>query len=178
MIIKKDSKIVKAKGEMRFLALKDKKESNYEECMTFECEDEEYAMAVRDFKKFFKRKRKKQTGLAISMIEAEYVSARKARQQAIWMKQALFDYDIQFYDVSIKCDDKGAIDLSINPVQHSWTKHIKIRHHFLRDNVQKGHISIEKVSSIDNITDILTKPLKRESFNYIRLGLGTMEHIP
>ncbi|GJX76657.1 hypothetical protein Tco_0323468 [Tanacetum coccineum] len=71
-----------------------------------------------------------------------------------------------------------AIDLSKNPVQHSRTKHIEIRHHFLRDNVQKGHISIEKVPSVDNIADILTKPLKRESFNYLRLGLGMMEHIP
>ncbi|GJW30527.1 retrovirus-related pol polyprotein from transposon TNT 1-94 [Tanacetum coccineum] len=48
----------------------------------------------------------------------------------------------------------------------------------ISDNVQKGHISIEKVSSADNIADILTKPLKRESFNYLRLGLGMMEHIP
>ncbi|GKF14003.1 hypothetical protein Tco_0055465 [Tanacetum coccineum] len=63
-------------------------------------------------------------------------------------------------------------------LQHSQTKHIEIRHHFLRDNVQKGHISIEKVSYVDNIADILTKPLKRESFNYLRLGLGMMEHIP
>ncbi|GKA76573.1 hypothetical protein Tco_0783034 [Tanacetum coccineum] len=93
---------------------------------------------------------KKQTALAISTTEAEYVSAGKA------------------------C----AIDLRKNPVQHSSTKHIEIRHHFLRDNVQKGHISIEKVPSVDNIADILTKPLKRESFNYLRLGLGMMEHIP
>ncbi|GJR59551.1 retrovirus-related pol polyprotein from transposon TNT 1-94 [Tanacetum coccineum] len=117
---------------------------------------------------------KKQTALAISTTEAEYVSAKKACQQALWMKQALIDYD----DVPIMCDNKGAIDLSKNPVQHSRTKHIEIRHHFLRDNVQKGHISIEKVSSVDNIADILTKPLKRESFNYLRLGLGMMEHIP
>ncbi|GJU63532.1 hypothetical protein Tco_1245367 [Tanacetum coccineum] len=117
---------------------------------------------------------KKQTALAISTTEAEYVSAEKACQQALWMKQALIDYD----DVPIMCDNKGAIDLSKNPVQHSRTKHIKIRHHFLRDNVQKGHISIEKVSSVDNIADILTKPLKHESFNYLRLGLGMMEHIP
>ncbi|GJR16961.1 retrovirus-related pol polyprotein from transposon TNT 1-94 [Tanacetum coccineum] len=46
------------------------------------------------------------------------------------------------------------------------------------DNVQKGHISIEKVPSVDNIADILTKPLKREAFNYLHLGLGMMEHIP
>ncbi|GJY53258.1 retrovirus-related pol polyprotein from transposon TNT 1-94 [Tanacetum coccineum] len=101
----------------------------------------------------------------------------KRSQQALWMKQALIDYDIRLNDVPIMCDNKGAIDLSKNLMQHSRTKHIEIRHHFLRDNVQKGHISIEKVSSVDNITDILTKPLKHESFNYLRLGLGMMEHI-
>ncbi|GJU95319.1 hypothetical protein Tco_1320075 [Tanacetum coccineum] len=121
---------------------------------------------------------KKQTALAISTTEAEYVSVEKACQQALWMKQALIDYDIRLDDVPIMCDNKGEINISKNPVQHSRTKHIKIRHHFLRDNVQKGHISIEKVSSINNIVDILTKPLKRESVNYLHLGLGMMEHIP
>ncbi|GJR52064.1 zf-CCHC domain-containing protein [Tanacetum coccineum] len=56
MIIKKDSEIVKAKGERKSLALKTKKESSDEECSTSRSEDEEYAMAVRDFKKFFKRR--------------------------------------------------------------------------------------------------------------------------
>nr|GEV98646.1 retrotransposon protein, putative, unclassified [Tanacetum cinerariifolium] len=66
-------------------------------------------------------------------------------------------------------DNKGAIDLSKNPVQHSRTKHIEICHYFLRDNVQKGNISIENVSSKHNIANILTKPLKRDPFNYLRL---------
>nr|GEY96093.1 transposase, Ptta/En/Spm, transposase, Tnp1/En/Spm-like protein [Tanacetum cinerariifolium] len=56
MIIKKDSEIVKAKGERRSLSLKAKKESSDEECLTSRSEDEEYAMAVRGFKKFFKRR--------------------------------------------------------------------------------------------------------------------------
>ncbi|GJV79138.1 hypothetical protein Tco_1515008, partial [Tanacetum coccineum] len=56
MIIKKDSEIVKAKGERRSLALKAKKESSDEECSTSRSEDEEYVMVVRDFKKFFKRR--------------------------------------------------------------------------------------------------------------------------
>ncbi|GJX36495.1 retrovirus-related pol polyprotein from transposon TNT 1-94 [Tanacetum coccineum] len=120
----------------------------------------------------------KQTTLAISTTKVEYVSAEKTCQQALWMKQALIDYDIRLNDVLILCDSKGVIDLSKNPVQHSRTKHIEIRHHFLCDNVQKGHISIEKFSSVDNIADILTKPLKRESFNYLHLGLGMIEHIP
>ncbi|GJX68790.1 retrovirus-related pol polyprotein from transposon TNT 1-94 [Tanacetum coccineum] len=118
---------------------------------------------------------KKQTALAISTTEAEYVSISKACQQALWMKQALVDYDIKLYDIPVLGKDKGAIDLSKNPILHSRTKHIEIRHRFIRDNVQKGNISIEKVSFEDNIADILTKPLKREPFNLLRLGLGLME---
>ncbi|GKC97827.1 copia protein [Tanacetum coccineum] len=118
-----------------------------------------------------------QTALAISTTEAEYVIVEKACQQALWMKQALVDYGISLDDIPIMCDNKGAIDLSKNLVQHSRTKHIEIRHHFLRDNVQKRNISIEKVSSENNIVDILTKPLKREPFNYLRLDLGMMEQI-
>ncbi|GJR07961.1 retrovirus-related pol polyprotein from transposon TNT 1-94 [Tanacetum coccineum] len=118
---------------------------------------------------------KKQTALAISTTEAEYVPAEKAYQQALWMKQALVDYDIKLDDILVLCDNKGSIDLSKNSVLHSRTKHIEIRHHFLRDNVQKGNITIEKVASEDNIADILTKPLKREPFNLLRLGLGLME---
>ncbi|GJT35993.1 hypothetical protein Tco_0926412 [Tanacetum coccineum] len=94
---------------------------------------------------------KKQTTLAISTTEAEYVSAGKACQQALWMKQALIDYGIRLDIIPIMCDNKGAI--------------------YLRN------ISLEKVSSEDNIADILTKPLKREPFNYLRLGLGMMEQI-
>nr|GEV84796.1 retrovirus-related Pol polyprotein from transposon TNT 1-94 [Tanacetum cinerariifolium] len=103
---------------------------------------------------------KKQTALAISTTKAEYVSTEKSCQQALWMKQALVDYGIRLDDIPLMCDNKGAIDLSKNPVQHSRTKHIEIRYHFLRDNVQKGNIFMEKVSSKDNIADILTKPLK------------------
>lgn len=118
----------------------------------------------------------KQTALAISTTEAEYVAARRACQQALWMKQMFSDYNIHLQDVLVLCDNKGAIDLSKNPVHHSRKKHIEIHHHILRDNVQKGNILLEKVASEDNVADILTKPLKRETFNYLRLGLGLIEH--
>nr|GEX73444.1 copia protein [Tanacetum cinerariifolium] len=99
---------------------------------------------------------KKQTALAISTNEAEYVSAEKACQQALWMKQALVDYDIVLDDIPVLCDNKGAIDLSKNLVLHSRTKHIEIRYYFLCDNVQKENISIEKVSSEDNDCSVFT----------------------
>nr|GEU58290.1 copia protein [Tanacetum cinerariifolium] len=78
---------------------------------------------------------KKQMALTISMTEAEYISAGKACQQALWIKQPLIDYDIRLDDIPIMCNDKGAIDLSKNPIKHSRTKHIEICHHFLIDNV-------------------------------------------
>jgi hypothetical protein len=76
------------------------------------------------------------------------------------------------------CDNKSAIDLSKNLVLHSRTKHIDLRHHFLRDNVQKGNIEITKVPSEENVADIFTKPLKKETFQIMRLGLGMLEHNP
>ncbi|GJX63777.1 retrovirus-related pol polyprotein from transposon TNT 1-94 [Tanacetum coccineum] len=121
---------------------------------------------------------KKQTALTISTTEAEYVFAKKSCQQAFWMKQALVDYDIKIDDIPILCDNKGAIDLSKNHVLHFRTKNKEIRHHFLRDNVQKGNISIKKFSCEENIADILTKPLKREPFNLLRLDLGLMDQTP
>ncbi|GKA81607.1 zf-CCHC domain-containing protein [Tanacetum coccineum] len=200
VIIKNDSEMVKGKREQnRSLALKAKKESSDEDSSTSDSEDEEYAMAVRDFKKFFKRRgrfvrqphderkvsqrnkddkngkgerkcfkcgdsnhligecpklsrsynqrafvggswsdsdedeeektkdekclmakasNEKQTALAISTTEAEYVSAGKACQQALWMKQALVDYGIRLDDIPIMCDNKGAIDLKENAEFH------------------------------------------------------------
>nr|GEY81027.1 retrovirus-related Pol polyprotein from transposon TNT 1-94 [Tanacetum cinerariifolium] len=120
---------------------------------------------------------KKQTALAIFTTEAEYVSFKKACQKALWMKQALIDYGIHLDNVLIMCDNKGAIDLSKNSVQHSRAKHIEIYHHFLCDNIQKGNISIDKVASEDNIADIFTKSLKCKVFNYLILRLGMIELI-
>ncbi|GJU48010.1 hypothetical protein Tco_1217565 [Tanacetum coccineum] len=116
-----------------------------------------------------------QTSLAISTTKAEYVSACKACQQALRMKQALVHYDIQLNEIPVLCNNKGAIDISKNPILYSHNKHREIRHRLLHDNVQKGNISIEKVSLEDNIVDIFTKPLKRKPFNLLRPGLGLME---
>nr|GEY69630.1 copia protein [Tanacetum cinerariifolium] len=118
---------------------------------------------------------KKQTVLAISTTEVEYVFIGKACQKSLWIKQALVDYDIKLDDIPVLCDNIGAIDLSKNPVLHSRTKNIEIRHHILYENVQKGNIPIEKDSSEDNIVDIFTKPLKRKPFNLLRLGLSIIE---
>jgi len=120
---------------------------------------------------------KKQNSVALSTTEAEYVAAGRACAQVLWMKQMLVDYNEHQMNIPIMCDNKSAIDLSKNPVLHSRTKHIEIRHHFLRDNVQKGNIVIEKIDTSENVADIFTKALNKETFNTLRLGLGMMEYV-
>ena len=90
------------------------------------------------------------------------------------MKQTLSDLNLIFEHVSIKCENTRAINISKNPVQHSRTKHIKIRHHFLRDHAQKGNITLEFVSTKDQLVDIFTKPLSEEQFSDIRRQLGVI----
>nr|GEX76889.1 copia protein [Tanacetum cinerariifolium] len=109
---------------------------------------------------------KKQTTLAISTTEAEYISTEKACQQALWMKQALVDYGVRLDDILIMCDNKGAIDLSKNPVQHSRTKHIEIRYHFLRDWKQiskKRTKSKPKLDKIRQEMESVEKSIKSKS---------------
>ena len=72
----------------------------------------------------------------------------------------------------IHCDNSSAIDISRNPVLHSRTKHIEVRHHFLRDNVSKGLIKLLFIPTENQIADIFTKPLGEERFCVLRRKLG------
>nr|CAN68883.1 hypothetical protein VITISV_015907 [Vitis vinifera] len=115
---------------------------------------------------------KKQNSVALSMAEVEYIAADLCCAQILWMKQTLSDFNLFFEHVPIKCDNTSTINISKNPVQHSRTKHIEIRHHFLRDHVQKGDITLEFVSTKDQFANIFTKPLSEEQFVDIRKQLG------
>ena len=107
---------------------------------------------------------KKQNSVALSTAEAEYISAGNCCAQLLWMKQTLLDYGISFKNVPLMCDNESAVKLATNPVQHSRTKHIDIRHHFLRDHVGKGDISIYSIGTDDQLADIFTKPLDETRF--------------
>ncbi|WKA03443.1 hypothetical protein VitviT2T_021550 [Vitis vinifera] len=117
---------------------------------------------------------KKQNSIALSTAEAEYIAAGLYCAQILWMKQTLSDFNLIFEHVPIKCDNTSAINISKNLVQHSRTKHIEIRHHFLRDHAQKGDITLEFVSTKDQLVDIFTKPLSEEQFVDIRRQLGVI----
>ena len=117
---------------------------------------------------------KKQNSVALSTTEAEYIAAGNCCAQILWMKQTLRDYGIKLDQILILCDNTSTINLSKNPIQHSRTKHIEIRHHFLRDHVQKGDVVIKFVSTENQLADIFTKPLSEEHFIKIRHELGMM----
>ena len=115
---------------------------------------------------------KKQNSVALSTTEAEYIAAGCCYAQILWMKQTLKDFDLIFNITPIMCDNTSAINLSKNPVNHSRTKHIEVRHHFLRDHVAKNNIKLEFISTSDQLADILTKPLDEAQFVKIRRNLG------
>ncbi|WJZ81440.1 hypothetical protein VitviT2T_001283 [Vitis vinifera] len=117
---------------------------------------------------------KKQNSVALSTAEAEYIAAGLCCAQILWMKQTFNDFNLSFEHVPIKCDNSSAINISKNLVQHSRTKHIEIRHHFLKDHAQKGDITLEFVSTKDQLADIFTKPLSEEQFVDIRRQLGVI----
>ncbi|CAM8899364.1 unnamed protein product [Rhodiola kirilowii] len=115
---------------------------------------------------------KKQSSIALSTAEAEYIAAAACCAQLLWIKQQLSDYGVILEYVSILCDNTSAINISKNPVQFSRTKHIEIRYHFLRDCVEKGTIAMEYCRTEEQIADIFTKALHREPYEKLRLELG------
>ena len=90
---------------------------------------------------------KKQNSVALSTAEAEYIAAGACCAQILYMKQILLDFGVQLDRIPLLCDNESAVKIAKNLVQHSRTKHIDIRHHFLRDPEAKGDISFQGVRS-------------------------------
>jgi hypothetical protein len=90
---------------------------------------------------------KKQTYVALSTAEARYVAAGQCCAQLLWMRQTLRDFGYNLSKVPLLCDNESAIPMADNLVEQSRTKHIDIRHHFLRDHQQRGDINIYHIST-------------------------------
>jgi hypothetical protein len=118
---------------------------------------------------------KKQNFVALSTVEAEYVAAGACCAQLLWMKSTLSDFGCKFSKIPLLCDNERAIKLANNPVNHSRTKHIDIRHHFLRDHEAKGDIVLSHVSTDKQLADILTKPLDEQRFCTLRSELNILD---
>ena len=88
---------------------------------------------------------KKQNSVSLSTAKAEYIAARSCCSQFLWMKKVLTDYRISQDTMVVYCDNSSAIDISKNPVQHSNTKHIEIRYHFIRDLIERKIMCLEYI---------------------------------
>ncbi|GJV26521.1 integrase, catalytic region, zinc finger, CCHC-type containing protein [Tanacetum coccineum] len=109
---------------------------------------------------------KKPDCTAMSTTEAEYVSLSACCAQVIWMRTQLLDYGFRYNKITMYCDSKSAISISCNLVQHSRTKHINIHYHFIKEHVERGTIEIYFVGTEYQLSDLFTKALPKERFEY------------
>ncbi|KAA0059938.1 flocculation protein FLO11-like [Cucumis melo var. makuwa] len=118
---------------------------------------------------------KKQNNVSLSTAEAEYIVVGSSCSQLLWMKQMLDEYGITPTSMILYCDNLSAISIFKNPVQHSQTKHIDIRHHFIRELVEANIIRLEHVQSAFQLADIFTKPLDVATFEGLRASVGVCQ---
>ncbi|GJX78660.1 hypothetical protein Tco_0326809, partial [Tanacetum coccineum] len=115
---------------------------------------------------------KKQDCTAMSSAEAEYVALSASCAQVMWMRTQLQDYGFNYNKIPLYCDSQSAIAISCNPVQHSRTKHIHTRYHFIKEQVKNGIIELYFVITEYQLADIFTKALPEERFQYLVRRIG------
>ncbi|GJW97960.1 hypothetical protein Tco_0179768 [Tanacetum coccineum] len=117
---------------------------------------------------------KKQTIVATSTTEAEYVAAASCCGQVLWIQNQMLDYGFNFMNTKIYIDNESTIFIVKNPVYHSKTKHIAIRHHFIRDAYEKKLIQVLKIHTNDNVADLLTKAFDVSWFQFLVVSIGML----
>nr|GEW01314.1 hypothetical protein [Tanacetum cinerariifolium] len=117
---------------------------------------------------------KKQTVVATSSTEAEYVAAASCCAQVLWIQNQLLDYGYNFMHTIIYIDNSSTICIIKNPVLHSKTKHIEIRRHFIRDCNDKKLIQVVKIPTENNFADLLTKAFDVGRFQYLVASIGLL----
>ncbi|GJU89340.1 retrovirus-related pol polyprotein from transposon TNT 1-94 [Tanacetum coccineum] len=121
---------------------------------------------------------KRQKSAAISSTEAEYIALSGCCAQVLWMRSQLTDYGFGFNKIPMYCDNKSAIALCCNSVQHSRSKHIDIRFHFIKEHVENGVIELYFVNTEYQLADIFTKALGRERIEFLINKLGMRSFTP
>ncbi|GJV43011.1 retrovirus-related pol polyprotein from transposon TNT 1-94 [Tanacetum coccineum] len=115
---------------------------------------------------------RKSTSGGIQFLEAEYVALSASCAQVMWMRTQLQDYGFNYNKIPLYCDSQSAIAISCNPVQHSRTKHIHTRYHFIKEQVENGIIELYFVRTEYQLADMFTKALPEERFQYLVRRIG------
>ncbi|GKC64420.1 retrovirus-related pol polyprotein from transposon TNT 1-94 [Tanacetum coccineum] len=121
---------------------------------------------------------KRQKSAAISSIEAEYIALSDCCAQVLWMRSQLTDCGLGFNKIPMYCDNKSAIALCCNNVQHSRSKHIDIRYHFIKDQLDNGVVELYFIRTEYQLADIITKALCRERIEFLIDKLGMRSFTP
>ncbi|GKA01962.1 retrovirus-related pol polyprotein from transposon TNT 1-94 [Tanacetum coccineum] len=121
---------------------------------------------------------KRRKSAAISSTEAEYIALSGCCAQVLWMRSQLTDYGFGFNKIPMYCDNKSAIALCCNNVQHSRSKHIDIRFHFIKEHVENGVIELYFINTEYQLADIFTKALGRERIEFLINKLGMRSFTP
>ncbi|GJZ52213.1 retrovirus-related pol polyprotein from transposon TNT 1-94 [Tanacetum coccineum] len=121
---------------------------------------------------------KRQKSAAISSMEAKYIALSGCCAQILWMRSQLTDYGFGFNKIPMYCDNKSAIALCCNNVQHSRSKHIDIRFHFIKEHVENGVIELYFVNTEYQLADIFTKALGRNRIEFLINKLGMRSFTP
>ena len=115
----------------------------------------------------------KQTTVALSSVEAEYMASALATKEAIWWRTFLNELELPANAATtIYSDSQGSIALSKNPEHHGRSKHIDIRHHFVREQVAAGTVKLEYVPTEAMLADVLTKPLSGDKHTKLLKHMG------
>ena len=115
---------------------------------------------------------KNQNSVSLSTAKVEYIAAGSCYAQLLWMRKLLHDCGIIQDTMCVFCDNTSAINLSKNPVQHSKSKHIEIRYHFIRDLVEEKFMCLEFINTDNQKANIFTKPLNGPRFESLRKTIG------
>ncbi|GKB98368.1 hypothetical protein Tco_0984505 [Tanacetum coccineum] len=115
---------------------------------------------------------KKQKSTTISTTKAKYITMSGCCAQILWMRSHLMDYDFVFNNIPLYFNNKSAIALCCNNVQHSQSKHIDIHHHFIKHQEDNGVVELYFVTTDYQLANISIKALPRERFEFLFLRLG------
>jgi len=115
---------------------------------------------------------KKQSVVALSTTEAEYMAATHASKEAVWLQRLCSSMGLVQGAIRIDCDSQSAIFLAKNPAYHSKTKHIDVQYHFVRDMIEDKKVLLVKVDTLKNTADALTKSVSSEKFSWCRETMG------
>ena len=116
---------------------------------------------------------RKQKTVALSTTEAEYMAMAKSVKETIYLQRIVQELRFSSYgDLTIHCDNRSCLALAENPTFHARSKHIDIRHHFIRDVLSKNIFSVKHISSEDQVADFLTKGLLRIQHEYCVTSAG------